>query len=76
MVSRTLMIIGGGLIVFGLVFFFVPFQASTPIPTSTSLGVPAPGFEGVPEMIVGGDGSDEPVSMFCQIYTCPSQGER
>jgi len=68
MVSRIMLIIGG-LIVFGLLFFFVPIDLGTPMPTSTSIGVPAPGFEDVPEMIVGGD-SSEPVSAFCQIYTC------
>ncbi len=61
MVSRPLIIIGGGLIIFGLVFLFAPIPQSQP---STSIGVPAPGFEDVPEMIV----EQEPVSMFCRIY--------
>jgi len=61
MVDQRLLVIGGGLIIFGLVFFLVPMQQP-----STSLGAPAPSFEeeDITEMIV----EEEPVTMFCKIY--------
>lgn len=65
MVSRTLMILGGFLIIGGaFIFFVMPFefelQAQTPVAQ-----VPAQlGDTSVEEMIV----VEEPVSMFCQLY--------
>jgi len=63
MVDQRLIVIGGGLILVGAVFFLVPI----PSDQTPSLGVPAPGFEDVPEMIVE-EVVEEPVTMFCRIY--------
>ena len=64
MVSTGL-IIFGGIVIFVVIFVIVPFGSTESQP---SLGVPAPGFEDVPEMIV----QEEPVTMFCRIY--PNSG--
>lgn len=65
MVSTGL-IIFGGIVIVVVIFFVIPFGSTTE--SQPSLGVPAPGFEDVPEMIV----QEEPVTMFCRIY--PNSG--